>query len=46
MEKIRKSVFSIGLNDQDTKTQIITDGRAYEIIMDAILRYYPDGATI
>lgn len=46
MEKIRKSVFSIGLNDQDTKTQIIKDGRAYEIITDAILRYYPGGATI
>lgn len=46
MGKIRKSTFSIGLNDQDTKTQIITDGRAHEIIMDAILRYYPDGATV
>lgn len=46
MDTIRKSIFSIGLNDQHEKRQILSDGRAYEIITDALLRYYPDGATI
>ena len=41
-----KTVFSIGLNDQDKKIQLMSDGRALEIICDAIARNYPDGATL
>ena len=41
-----KTVFSIGLNDQDKKIQLMSDGRALEVICDAVARNYPDGATL
>lgn len=44
MMNLEKLVLSIGLNDKDTKTQLVTTEHAMEVIKDAVLPL--GGATI